>query len=223
MKQIFMILGCAVVLLVLNSCTVKTSDKDARKTLAVLCIGDSLTSGYKLVSPGKQSYPSQLGKISQHSLTVTNLGVPGATILKKGDIPYWLSEELDTALSSHPDVIVLLLGTNDTKDCNWQYREQFTEDYIEMVRILQQLPSGPQIFLCSIPPVHNATPSGISNERVAQLTEEVREVARVTGTQFIDVTTSFENMPKLFIDGLHPTASGAGRIAEIVMKAVVKS
>lgn len=40
-------------------------------------------------------------------------------MLKRGDLPYWNQTELLLALNSSPDVVIIMLGTNDAKPQNF--------------------------------------------------------------------------------------------------------
>ena len=55
----------------------------------VACLGDSITFGAGVKNRGENNYPLQLEKMLGNNYQVKNFGVNGATILKKGDKPYW--------------------------------------------------------------------------------------------------------------------------------------
>ena len=46
---------------------------------------------------------------------VLNLGVSGRTMMKNGDFPYWNEQAYQDALNSEADVVIMMLGTNDSK------------------------------------------------------------------------------------------------------------
>ena len=71
-------------LLTLSACFDK---KGSLKPLKIVCLGDSITYGHKLVDPTRQSYPAQLARLSRGQWRVMNSGVNGATVLNKGDGP----------------------------------------------------------------------------------------------------------------------------------------
>ena len=56
---------------------------------------------------------------------VRNFGVSGATMLEKGDKPYWSQQAYKDALEFEPHVVVIKLGTNDTKPQNWKFKNWF--------------------------------------------------------------------------------------------------
>ena len=58
------------------------------------------------------------------------------------------------AQESQPDIVTIMLGTNDSKIINWsdESRSQiYFNDYVDMINILRQLPSQPKIY-AMIPP-----------------------------------------------------------------------
>ena len=47
---------------------------------------------------------------------VINLGLGGRTMMKTGDSPYWNEQAYQDALNSEADIVVMMLGTNDSKN-----------------------------------------------------------------------------------------------------------
>src|ERR1700743_2827645 len=85
------------------------------KKIIVACIGDSITYGARLHDRDKESYPAQLQVLLGNKYVVNNYGVNSATLLRKGNVPYWKTKEYQSALNSTPDIVFIKLGTNDTK------------------------------------------------------------------------------------------------------------
>src|SRR5256885_2347791 len=106
----------------------------AGPTTRVACVGDSITFGAGLRDRESNNYPARL----QHSLgsdwEVRNFGVSSTTVLKRGNKPYVREKAYAQALEFKPDLVVIMLGTNDTKHRddaipdsekaldNWQYK-----------------------------------------------------------------------------------------------------
>jgi lysophospholipase L1-like esterase len=216
--QAFYLSSVAAVLLLLFSSAAKTVDQNALEYIDVICFGDSITSGYKLPDPARQSYPARLEKLSEAKWKVRNLGVPGATTLKKGDLPIWQQQQYQTVMSSSPDAIIMIFGTNDTKDINWQKIDNFEADYLELVKRLKDLPSAPKVYIGSLPHVLQSYPSGVSNQRLSILSEKVKKIAQQTGVHYIDITTPLGTNKELFIDDLHPNPRGEEIIARTVLE-----
>ena len=54
-----------------------------------------------------------------------NYGVSGRTLLKKGDFPYWNENAYRQSREWNPDIVVIQLGTNDSKPQNWRHSTNF--------------------------------------------------------------------------------------------------
>jgi acyl-CoA thioesterase-1 len=123
--------------------------------LKVACVGDSITEGAGLSNPTLESYPARLQRLTgTNNFLVRNYGVSGRTLLKKGDFPYWKESAFKQSQDWGPDVVIIKLGTNDSKPQNWRHSTNFVADYEEMIGIYSSLPSHPRIFLCTPAPVY---------------------------------------------------------------------
>ncbi len=204
-------------LLSVSSCV----DKDKKglegiQTLTIVCLGDSITHGHKLVNPDLESYPSRLRQRARGRWQVLNLGVNGATVLGEGDVPIVQQAAFSQTMGVHPDVIVVMLGTNDTKNKNWPHIEDFENDYRQLITKLQSQASRPHLIICSIPPILIDYPNGLTEKRQKQINTLVKKVAARTGADFLDIYAGMADMPSMFIDGVHPNALGAKKIASLV-------
>lgn len=199
-----------VVLFCLLSCVDKTA---GLKPLKIVCLGDSITYGYKLNDPAQQSYPAQLAVQAHGRWRVLNCGVNGATVLSKGDIPITSQEMYLRAIASQPDVVVLMLGTNDIKNTNWRYRDDFFADYVELLKTLQELPSHPHVISCSIPPIFVDNLNGLIPKRITEINGLVKEAVTLRNVDSLDVYTPMFQQQTFFIDGVHPNVRGAQEIA----------
>jgi len=189
--------------------------------LTIVCLGDSITFGYKLADPVHQSFPGQIAKQAQGSWKVLNCGVNGATVLNKGDIPIFSQKAYDRAIKAKSDVVILMLGTNDTKYQNFQYRDEFVDDYIKLVKTLQSLPSHPHVIACTIPPIFENYPNGLTTEREQEINKLIRKAVTASEVDFLDIYTELSKNRAYFIDGVHPNASGAKAIATLVYDKII--
>ncbi len=206
------------ILFLLSSCT----GSEQRQELNILCLGDSITHGFKLPDPAQESFPSRMEEHSQGLWHVQNLGVNGATVLSKGDIPIINQDAYRIAMHSSPDVVVLMLGTNDTKNNNWRYISDFLEDYRRIVDSLQHLASRPRVIVCTIPPIFLSPNSVLDVEHVTQVNRMIRSVAAESGAEFLNVHQMLAGKSNLFIDGIHPNALGAVELAGIIYSKILQ-
>ena len=202
-----------IVLFSLLSCVDKTG---SLKPLKIVCLGDSITYGYKLQDPAQQSYPAQLAAQAHGSWRVLNCGVNGATVLQNGDVPITSQKAYQRALISQPDVVVLMLGTNDTKKTNWRYGDEFVADYVALVKKLQGLPSRPLVISCSIPPIFTDYPNGLTAKREKEINGLVKEAVAMSKVDSLDIYTPMSHEQSFFVDGVHPNVRGAQEIAKLV-------
>src|SRR5208282_1861310 len=82
---------------------------DYKETIRLACVGDSITYGAGVKHRDHNSYPVQLGKLLGDKWEVKNFGHSGATMVKKGDLPYDKTNEYKHALEFKPDVVVIFL------------------------------------------------------------------------------------------------------------------
>lgn len=190
----------------------------AQEKIRVACIGNSITEGAGIEETSR--YPAQLQKLLGDAYDVRNYGLGGRTLLKKGDFPYWQEEKYKEALGWYPDVVIIKLGTNDSKPHNWIYSEEFINNYREFIQSFKTLPGKRKIFLCTPIPVFKdawgITESVVKDEVIPM----VNKVAKKEGVKVIDLYNPLVGKDDLAPDGVHPNAVGATLIAEEVYKII---
>ena len=189
--------------------------------IKVACVGDSITYGFGIKNRTKDSYPAQLQVLIGDKYVVGNFGKNGATVLKRGHAPYWSAPQYKAALKFKPDVVVIKLGTNDSRPQNiGEHKADFVSNYVELVRRFQSLESKPTVFICYSSPIYapqkGMTDAVLKNEIIPL----VGEVSQKAGVKIIDLNTVLSNQAALFSDGLHPNPQGAGVIAKTVAAAI---
>jgi len=95
---------------VLSAATIALQPSD---TIKIACMGDSITYGYSLSNPSVYSYPARLQGILPDGYTATNYGSSGKTLLFNTGASYITNSNYTNAVNSQPDIIVIILGTND--------------------------------------------------------------------------------------------------------------
>ena len=182
----------------------------------VACIGDSITFGYGTGDRARNSYPAQLGTM----LGRGNFGVNAATLLKKGNKPYWNLGQFKAAQAYQPSIVIIKLGTNDTKPRNWKHKQDFASNYVEMVRTFQGLASKPAVWICYPVPVFPEQ-WGINDKTVkGEIIPLIDKVAKETGAKIIDLYKVLAGKPELVPDKVHPNAASAKLMAEAVAAVV---
>ena len=213
--------------------------------IRVACVGNSITDGHGIDMAPSQGYPAQLQRMLGKDYWVKNFGVSGRTMLNKGDQPYMTELAWQDAQAFKPDVVVIKLGTNDSKPQNWKYGAEFRQDLEQMILTLRPdlaqpaksakkgkkakktqvaAPQKPRILLCTPIPALK-TSWGINESVIAnEIIPIQQEVAKKYGLQIVDLHTLFTgDGAGMLDDGIHPDSKGARRLAELVAKAIVEN
>ena len=213
--------------------TLSLSAQQPQKRIKVACVGNSITEGVGSGDYEQNSYPAQLQQLLGSGYDVRNFGVSSRTMLNKGDYPYMNEKAWRNALDFQPDIVIIKLGTNDSKPENWRYGADFQQDLEQMVLTLcpSLKPSAkgrssakckkhrgkPQIFLCT--PIPAFKPTWNINDSVIShaIIPIQREVASKYGLRVIDLHTLYAgDGDKMLDDGIHPNAKGAERLAQLI-------
>lgn len=186
--------------------------------IRVACVGDSLTYGYGISNWVKNNYPTQLGGMLGEGYCVNNYGYSGHTASKSGDRPYTSEKLYRQSLDFAPNIVVIMLGSNDTKSGNWKGRENLVKDYSEIIESYLALDSVEKMIIMSPTPVwprNGKVHYGLNIELIAtDVHDAAHELAVKYGLGYIDLYEIFEDKGNLFKDGAHPNADGARIIAQ---------
>ena len=188
----------------------------------VACVGDSITWGFTILNPAKHGYPAVLQRLLGEEYVVRNFGHNDAAVRYGADTPYVTKRAFRDSLEWQPDIVILMLGTNDTKPWNWD-PVIFRRDYARLVDTYMTLPSHPRVIPVApirIFRVFNV-PSLILNPDVMEenIRPTIRKIADEKGLQCIDLQMLFGS-PRYCRDGIHPQRRGAHMIAETIAKAI---
>ena len=195
----------------------KAPRKDA---VRVACIGNSITFGAGIKNRSRDSYPSVLARMLGDSYWVKNFGVSARTMLNKGDHPYMNEPAYKNALAFNPNIVVIKLGTNDSKSFNWKYKADFMKDAQNMITAFKGLPSQPKIYLC-YPSKAYLTGDGINDDIISkEIIPMIKKLAKKNDLSVIDLHTAMDGMPELFPDRIHPNEKGAQVMAKAVYQSI---
>jgi lysophospholipase L1-like esterase len=197
---------------IINLQSLKAPAASKAGPIRVACVGDSITE--------ITGYPSTLQSMLGDNYTVRNFGSTGSTVLLNSWKPYMGQPQFVNAAAFQPDIIVIMLGTNDDLKDLEQYNESFEGDYAALISSFQQLQSNPQILIANSPPIFSNSsdlnPSYLA-DTIIPLTDDL---ANKMNLPLIDVYNSFGNHTDYFLDGVHPNSQGAALIASDVYGAI---
>ena len=119
----------------------------------ISCVGDSITAG-----GWPQIMQANLNaKYGAGRYNVINFGECGSTMQVHADSPYVNRSSWPKVLNTSSDVIIVMLGTNDSKTranggaANWEDdgrtgQAEYTADYATMIKTFLALPSKPDVY-----------------------------------------------------------------------------
>ncbi len=218
------------VLLLTVACLAITAG--AAPSIRVACVGDSITYGYGLKDRNHNSYPAWLGHWLGTEYDVRNFGVNGATLLHKGDRPYFKQMAHAEALEFKPDIVVIMLGTNDSKHRgegsldaekaidNWQYKSDYIPDYEALIAEFRKANPKVEVYVCLPTPCFPGR-WGINGKTIHdEIIPLVQQVAKATNARVIDLYRALPDKTALLADTVHPNNAGAKLIAAAVYRAL---
>ncbi len=209
----------------------------------VACVGDSITFGYGIPdSAGK--YPAILGKLLGSDFEVGNFGNSGKTA---GDYPgqtgryYGSTQESKNALEFTPDIFICNLGINDTGA--WWNPDLFEQGYKNLVKDWRKSNPKARIFAWGKlgpdyrgPVDKKAFPGNIFTPDYKYSTSDngsaknrpaaeklIVKIAKADKIELFDAYKTLDDKPQWYKAGLHPTAEGSRRIAEITFAKLARS
>lgn len=188
--------------------------------IRVACVGDSVTYGMTMKHWRKNAYPFVLREMLGEDYCVENFGFSGRTVMTSGDRPFVKEKLYTQSLDFQPDIVILQIGSNDSKSYNWNTGEEFTAEYEKLLLSYINLESKPEVIIMTPPPAYSSK-YGIDGEIIQyEIYPCVLDVAEKYDLEVIDLHAAFAAKPELFNDGLHPNENGAQIIAREVFEKV---
>jgi lysophospholipase L1-like esterase/pimeloyl-ACP methyl ester carboxylesterase len=188
------------------------------KAIKVACIGNSITYGAGITDKPRDAYPAQLARMLGEKYYVRNYGFSARTMLQKGGQSFMKEERFFKAVSWNPDIVIIMLGTNDSKPQNWKYKDDFEKDYLKMITSFDTLSSHPEIY--AVAPVPAFSDRWKINDYVIrnEIYPIIKKIAKTKKLHFIDLYTPMQGAGKMFPDGIHPGAKGSEKMAQIIYR-----
>ncbi len=200
----------------------------------VACVGDSITYGMGVAARETNSYPARLQQRADREAPgqyeVRNFGVSAMTLMRGTSKSYWDRPEYCDSLAFAADIVIIMLGTNDS---NGEHRDriaaQFEADYRALIASYRAgRRAGEPRIIVMLPPrchlegegLYDPHP-GIIRDTLAPL---IRRVAADEGLELIDLHDALgrEWQRTLMPDRLHPSAAGAALLEAAIAPIVLK-
>ena len=194
-------------------------------TVRVACVGDSLTQGF-IEKDGKyttaQSYTDFLSRELGENYEVKNFGIAAYGLYSEHLYPYLKTDKYRESLDYKPDVVVIMMGTNDAKTMYW---DKISADYAEIYRSFilsyRELSSAPEIVVGIPGPVFDGEylPDR-PDKNMNEMRETERNVCAELGIGTVDFYELMKGESNLFPDGLHFNEEGAKKTAAEFAKSI---
>ena len=191
----------------------------------ITAFGDSLTEGTTSPDPvtltlnPPESYPFQLqtmlsARYTDQSVEVINEGCGGEfTSGSSTHCPGGVVRLPDVLQRDRPQVLLLMHGANDLRRPS-RSMSSIIGAMETMIGQAQQ--RGVAVIVASLPPQNPDGSRGDGAERLPEYTRELARMAEDEGTGFLDLFHLLGTWQGYIgADGLHPTAAGYQRIAEL--------
>lgn len=205
---------------------VPAKEKPHSDAPVIVALGDSITFGSGVAQTrSSDTWEAKLEAQLGGTYQVLNYGVSGATLQNEGDMPYWnipMRSQVgfpEAALELKPEIVILMLGTNDSKSFNWN-RERYTQQLDQRVKELKAAESVKYLILMCPPYACPANGSDvvafdISNEIIRdEIRPIVKACAEENNVPCIDLYGLTEGHADYFVDGVHPNSFGNYVIAK---------
>jgi acyl-CoA thioesterase-1 len=191
-------------------------------------IGNSITFGAGLTNPKTECYPAQLGQMLQEiygdTCILGNFAISSRTMLKHGDYPIWNDVEFRDALKFAPEILLICLGTNDSKPQNWDlYGNEYYDDYKSMIDTFRLRNPHVHFLVCHPCPAYQEVWGIRDSVIVNGVIPAIDSILDYSGAPLVDFYTPMIDSVALFPDFIHPNYRGSTAMARIVYNVIMDS
>lgn len=196
--------------------------------IKVACVGNSITEGYGIWD--KKKYPEYLQEMLGSEYKVENFGHSGRMFHKASRESYWASGKFTAAYNYGANIVVIELGTNDSKyffdgkgsssGYNYMYKPEnkadLVKDYEALIDTFAHQPQAPTIYATLQPYAQNEEWGIVDTAIVNVINPIIKEAATKKGVKIIDLHSTFNKKEWLLDDIVHPNEEGAKELARII-------
>lgn len=191
--------------------------------LRIACIGDSITEGTANADWRRNAWPLLLHRLldaeAPGRYAVRGFARSGATCCAEGQRPLRREEVFSRSRRYRPDLLIVLLGTNDATRENWPgSAEAFERQYEDLLDQYRTDGIGPsRTLILGLPPLFAPYPR-IEEQRATRraIADALPRIAARRKATYLDLGGVFTGRAALLPDGLHPNTQGNVLLAERV-------
>jgi acyl-CoA thioesterase I len=211
MKQLT--IGIAILILLASfAAYFNVTSNAAAKPIRVACVGDSITEG--------SGYPFKLHQLLGPDYTVGNFGVSGSTVSLNSKKPYMNESKFQEAINFNPEIVIIMLGTNDANLDVTPNDYNFEADYRQLITSFQNNTDDLQIFVLRAPPIFDNNANYNKTYLSSTVIPHIDNLTTQMNLPKVDIY-SVLNQSEYFMDGVHPNSEGATLIAESVYDTMI--
>lgn len=188
--------------------------------IKVGCVGDSNTYGAEATDRSQYAWPVQIRGMLGNKYETRNFGVNGALMMNHLNDAWKNKTAYSDNKSYNPNVIVIALGTNDSKDGYWD-AVKFKNSYVDLINEFKSYSAEPEIYM-AIPIKAYSSTWFINDQTIREkVIPTMKEISKEMGLPLIDLYSVTNNIASLMAtDGIHPRDEGlrimARKIADIM-------
>ncbi|MCD8100921.1 MAG: GDSL-type esterase/lipase family protein [Oscillospiraceae bacterium] len=187
----------------------------------LVCAGDGQTLGVGVKNRCRRSYPAVLASLLGDEWRVGSFGSAGCTTAWSRR-PYIASRACRRSFCASPAAVVLMLGTNDSREDNWHGGGEFYSALLSLAQAYIGLPSAPRVIVVT-PPCVFAPERGSARDTAprAAETEQIAAAALRAGLDAGASVIDFHTISSARRDwfdrtGCRLNAEGAAALAKII-------
>jgi hypothetical protein len=143
---------------------------------------------------------------------VLNCGLSGSTASRYTNKPYLRSDAQKQAKNWIPEITVILLGTNDINNANYEHIEDYENGLVAIAETV-----GGKIFFCVPPPYQNREKTDVIKEVLFPMINSA--AARVDGEVINLLEKDWSNA---YYDNIHLNANGMEKLANYIANSISK-
>jgi len=190
------------------------ANKPSAELVRVACVGDSLTQSTE--------YPYDLWNLlGNQSYSLRNFGAGSTTVSLQSETPYMNTTAFHDGLNFQPNIVIIMLGTNDAQPSLHQFNASFVSDYVKIVNDFKALSSKPKIWVVLPPPIIS-NQSGKMDSAYFEHTivSSIEQAANEAKVPIVDVFSAFTGNEDYYLDGVHVNSTGAKLNADTIYQAI---